>query len=136
MINAEFEEKINNILAGDTRFPAQAYELISDAVAFLSARRRQNGDTGHVSGKELVEGVLNFVANEYGVLSAVLLQRWKVCKAADVGEVVFNMVGVGLLAVSEEDSRQDFEFELDLIDALHQVFAVDAGRRRCIPTIV
>ena len=38
-----------------------------------------------------------------------MFEEWGIHSCADFGEIVFNMVEIGLLAKTENDSREDFK---------------------------
>jgi uncharacterized repeat protein (TIGR04138 family) len=51
-----------------------------------------------------------------------VLAEWGVRNSEDFGEIVFNMVDVGLLAKTEKDSRADFQNAYDFFDAFRRPF--------------
>jgi uncharacterized repeat protein (TIGR04138 family) len=42
-------------------------------------------------------------------MALMVLEDWGLRSCEDVGEIVFNMVDAGLLAKTEQDSREDFK---------------------------
>jgi uncharacterized repeat protein (TIGR04138 family) len=89
----------------DGRYKPQAYLFVMDALEFTMARL---GRRGHVSGRELLEGIAVLAKREFGPTAKIVLESWGVRQTLDVGEIVFSLVEAGLLGKTEEDSLQDF----------------------------
>jgi uncharacterized repeat protein (TIGR04138 family) len=51
-----------------------------------------------------------------------VLEEWGIKNCRDFGEIVFNMVGSGLLAKTEKDTRDDFRQGYDFADAFRKPF--------------
>ena len=102
------EAKIAELVGKEPRYPAEAYRFIGEAVSFTVGRLTRHR---HVSARELLAGVRDYAHQEYGVLAHEVLTEWGLRTAADVGRVVYLMIGAGLLAASPEDRPEDFECE-------------------------
>lgn len=94
----------------DRRYREQAYAFVlmalEEVVGGLAERR-------HVSGAELVEGCRTLAVRLYGPMARTVLEHWNVRTTRDFGEIVFNLLDVGVLSKEETDSRSDFD---DLFD--------------------
>lgn len=94
----------------DQRYNDRAYAFVlaslEEVVQGLPRRR-------HVSGGELVTGCRDLALRLYGPLAKTVLEHWSVHTTRDIGEIVFNLLEVGVLSKDEADSRNDFD---DLFD--------------------
>lgn len=102
------EAKISELVQKEPRYPAEAYHFVGEAVNFTVGRLPRHR---HVSARELLAGVRDYARQEYGVLAHEVLTEWGLAAAADVGRVVYLMIGAGLLSASPEDRPEDFECE-------------------------
>ena len=113
------DEMLDRILQRDRRYAREAYAFVHEALQFTVQR---TGRKGHVTGRELCEGMCEFALAQFGRLARTVLEQWGVRKSEDVGEIVFNMVEVGLLKKREEDTREDFVGAVDFKQALDRAF--------------
>ena len=124
MQEVNFDEALDKILAEDTRFHREAYLFLREALDFtqklISKENRSN--VRHVSGKELLDGLRQYALQQFGPMTTTVFEEWGVCQCKDFGELVFNMVEVGLLAKTEKDSREDFQNGYDFTDAFRKPF--------------
>ena len=101
---------IDRLRALDQRYNDRAYAFVlaslEEVVQGLPRRR-------HVSGGELVTGCRDLALRLYGPMAKTVLEHWSVCTTRDIGEIVFNLLEVGVLSKDEADSRNDFD---DLFD--------------------
>jgi len=97
--------RLREILRTDRRYAVEAYSLVSAALRRLQRRR---GRRAHVSGRDLVRGVVELALERYGNLARLVLEKWGIYRSEDIGEVVFNLVKAGILSTSPEDSKEDF----------------------------
>ena len=67
------------------------------------------GKSGHISGAQLLDGLRELAIESFGKRAKGRLNSWGIFKCEDFGEVVFNLVKVGLLAKQENDSKADFQ---------------------------
>jgi uncharacterized repeat protein (TIGR04138 family) len=79
----------------------------------LSFTQKKMEKEGHVSGKELLEGIREFALQQYGPMTKTLLNHWGITKTADFGNIVFNMIENKLLSKTESDSIEDFKDVFD-----------------------
>ena len=54
-----------------------------------------------------------------------VFEEWGVHHSRDFGEIVFNMVEIGLLAKTDKDTRDDFQNGYDFTEVFRKLF----GRR-------
>lgn len=105
-MQSEFERKIQDLVVADPRYDAEAYRFVSAAVNFTVGRLKEHR---HVSARELLDGAVEFACREFGALAGEVLREWGIRTASDLGEIVYLLIGVGLLSASPEDRREDFD---------------------------
>ena len=101
------------VLSRDRRYELAAYFFIYEAIAFtqkLLGRDDPNMEPAerHVSGRELLDGIRQYAGRLFGPLAPTVFRSWGVRRAADFGEIVFNLVDNDLLGKTESDRREDF----------------------------
>ena len=124
MQEINFDEAVDLILAKDSRFARDAYAFVREALAFTQklAGKESRGAIRHVSGQELLNGIRKFALEQFGPMVATVFEEWGVKSCRDFGEIVFNMVEIGLLAKTDKDTRDDFQNGYDFTDAFRKPF--------------
>ena len=112
-------EKFQRLLKADTRFDAEAYNFVYEALDYtlkhvVKGKKRSNQ---HVSGKELLEGVRLFGIEQFGCLTRAVFESWGVCCTDHFGDIVFNLVEYDLMGKQESDRREDFRKVYDFREA-------------------
>ena len=105
------EEKIQAVRRRDRRFSRNAYYFVLDALDYTMThfgRDQLTGEDRHVGGRELMVGIKEFAAEQFGPMAALVFERWGVRAAGDFGEIVFNLIDAELLSRRPSDSRRDF----------------------------
>lgn len=116
-----FSEAVEGIVATDNRYAPEAYCFLRDALDFtLKLRKKSTKDEAarHVSGQELTEGVRQFALKEFGPMALTVFEYWGIRKTDDMGEIVFNLINVGIFGKSEYDNIDDFKNGYDF----HETF--------------
>mgnify|MGYP005853966415 CR=1 FL=1 len=110
MKKVNFQEALLGILDRDPRYAEDAYHFLREALDFTIKllEKPVEGPGRHVSGQELLEGIRQFALKEYGPMALRVLNTWGIRRTDDFGEMVFNMVGAGVLGKTDEDRREDF----------------------------
>lgn len=119
-----FDLKLDQILSQDTRYSREAYVFVRESLDFtqkLISREHQEA-VRHVTGQELLNGIRQFALQQFGPMAMSVLEEWGVKSCPDFGEIVFNMVEIGLLAKTEKDNREDFQNGYDFTDAFRKPF--------------
>jgi len=114
------DDLLRDLVARDPRYRPDAYRFVFEALDYTL--KAQDRKSGHVSGRELLEGIRDFALDQFGGLAGLVFDQWGVRCTADFGEIVFNLVETGLMGKTETDSREDFRD----VYAFHDVFRVDA----------
>jgi uncharacterized repeat protein (TIGR04138 family) len=101
-----FIETLEKILDGDPRYKIEAYNFVLNALSYTQRRLKRKG---HVTGQELLEGIREYAIEEYGPMVRAVFEHWGVRNTEDFGNIVFNLVNVGLMGKTEKDSLEDFQ---------------------------
>ena len=124
MHEATFEEGLELILSKDSRYDRDGYLFIREALDHTQKAiiKDNQGNLRHVSGQELLGGIRDFALAQFGPMTITVLEEWGIHNCQDFGEIVFNMVEVGLLAKTEKDSRDDFQGGYGFDEAFRRPF--------------
>jgi len=124
MQEVNFDEALDQIVATDTRFQRDAYVFMREALDFTQKQigKENQGKVRHVSGKELLDGLRQYALAQFGPMTITVFEEWGVHQCKDFGDIVFNMVEIGLLAKTEKDTRDDFQSGYDFTDAFRKPF--------------
>ena len=124
MQELDFEEIVHRIVQRDPRYTMEAYGLLREALDYTQreVHKKSRGKVRHVSGRELLDGVREYVLQQFGPMSITVLEEWGIRHTRDIGEIVFNMVENRLLAKTDEDSRADFADGYDFVEAFRNPF--------------
>jgi len=117
---SNFYQLVEEIIKEDPRYKADAYEFMMQALHFTQKELKRKT---HVSGRELLEGIRNFVIQQYGPMSKTVLSHWGITRTQDFGNIVFNMIAKKILSQSETDSLEDFREVYDFDAAFGNILA-------------
>jgi uncharacterized repeat protein (TIGR04138 family) len=119
-----FEEAIELIQRSDRRYHRDAYWFVREALDFTqkTTGKDHRGHIRHVSGQELLEGIREYALKQFGPMAMMVMEEWGIHSGQDFGEIVFNMVDIGVLAKTEKDSRADFGGGYDFYEAFRRPF--------------
>ena len=113
ILNRILNELINS--GRDTRYRVGAYEFILNGMEFYLT---SIGEKRHVSGQELTKGLLLFAHRQFGPLAESVLTYWGIIATRDLGNIVYNMIGIGIMSKQTDDSIEHFN---DIVD-IHSFF--------------
>ena len=128
MQEVNFDEAVDKILAKDERFQRDAYLFMREALDFTQklVGRENSGKVRHVTGQELLDGLRQYALQQFGPMTATVFEDWGIRTCLNFGEIVFNMVEIGLLAKTDKDTRDDFQTGYDFTDAFRKPFWPEA----------
>src|ERR671926_102894 len=103
---------MDRIRAREPRFHEGAYLFVLSALEYSQARLAERR---HICGRELACACRDLALERYGVMSRLVLEHWGVRSTADIGDIVFTLVDLGLLISQPNDTRDEFlgAFELE-----------------------
>ena len=112
MVEQPFWTAVDHVRERDARYRREAYGFLMMALArtveALPAVRRADPARRHLSGPELLDGMLALARDEFGPLARAVFEEWGLERSEDVGEMVFQLVEAGQLSARPEDRREDF----------------------------
>jgi len=136
MSNSEesFWNAVDAIRVRDPRYarPAFAFVMASlgQVVQTLPAERRRDPERRHLSGGELLEGIVALARREFGLMAPTVFAEWGVRSGTDIGQIVFDLVEAGQLSARPEDSIGDFAGHPALLDELSEGVEFGSGPAR------
>lgn len=101
---------MDRIRAREPRFHEHAYLFILAALEFCQTRLPERR---HITGRELAIACRDLALERYGVMARLVLEHWGLQRSADIGDVVFTLVDLGMLLSQPNDTRDEF---LDVFD--------------------
>jgi uncharacterized repeat protein (TIGR04138 family) len=124
MQEINFDEKVEMLLAKDSRYARDAYFFVRESLDHTQKQvgKENRGAVRHISGQELLEGIRQHALSQFGPMAVTVLEEWGIRNSRDFGEIVFNMVEIELLAKTENDNRDDFNNGYDFTDAFRKPF--------------
>ena len=124
MQEVNFDEALDQRLATDVRFHRDADLFMREALDFTQklVSRENQGKGRHVTGQELLDGLRQYALQQFGPMTTTVFEEWGIRNCQNFGEIVFNMVEIGLLAKTEKDTRDDFQSGYDFTEAFRKPF--------------
>lgn len=115
-----FYQTVEEICLSDKRYKPDAYEFLMQALHFTQGKLKRKG---HITGRELLEGIREFAIEQYGAMAKMVLRHWGITKTQDFGNIVFALIEKKVLSKTETDSLDDFkdiyDFEVAFANILH-----------------
>lgn len=113
----------------EPRYHPEAYQLVWKAMDLL-ARKWATEGRRDFRAHEVMEAFKEVTLQEFGPLSLLVLEEWGVKSTRDIGNLVFNMVELGLLGKSPEDRIEDFDHGFDFQEAFKKPFLPDGDEEQ------
>jgi len=117
-----FWDIVDALRKRDPGYRREAYGFVVAALGVtvqrLPAQRRADPEHRHLSGGELIEGVIGLARTEFGDLADVVFREWGMTRGEDIGRIVFQLVDCGQLSTQPSDSMEDFLAAGDLLPRL------------------
>ena len=110
----DFYQTVEEICAKDGRYKPDSYEFLMQALHFSQDKLKRQG---HITARELLEGIRELAIEQYGPMVKTVLKHWGIAKTGDFGNIVFNMAENKLLSKTETDSIDDFKdvYDFDVV---------------------
>lgn len=111
MAHLSMEQAIAKLREHNPQYAPAAYHFIRKALdhSLRQLKRADSDHPAHVTGKELLEGFRELALAEFGPLAKTVLEDWGITRCAAVGEIVFQLVSLGVLGKNDNDKIDDFE---------------------------
>jgi uncharacterized repeat protein (TIGR04138 family) len=125
-----------DLLRDDKRYQRAAYLFVFDALSYahtvLGLGGQAAGESSepsgaserHLTGQQLCEAIRLYALDQYGYMAKCVLNSWGVTATGDFGEIVFNLIRVGLMRKTDDDRREDFDEVFDFETDLRQSFQI------------
>jgi len=129
------------LLGEDKRYQRSAYLFVFDALNYAhatlglgapageagereSSAEHESSAERHLTGQQLCEAIRLYALDQYGYMAKCVLNSWGVHATGDFGEIVFNLIRVGLMRKTDDDRREDFDDVFDFEAGLRQSFQI------------
>lgn len=138
------------LLREDTRFKFEAYQFVREALGYaqdvlkmgkaetlgedidslfedVEEEYEVEGEAKpdrHITGQQLCEAIREYAVEQYGFMAKVVLNSWGVHTTGDFGEIVYNLIQIGWMKKSDDDSREDFDGAYDFEEAFCEKFKI------------
>jgi uncharacterized repeat protein (TIGR04138 family) len=110
---------MDRIRMREPRFHEHAFLFVLAALEFCQQRLTERR---HISGGELAAACRDLALERYGVLARLVLDHWGVRSTADIGDIVFTLVDLGLLISQANDTRDEFVGVYDFDQAFEREY--------------
>lgn len=106
-VTAVLERVRSELIDGgrDIRYRLGAYEFVLNGMEFYLT---SIGEKRHVTGQELARGLLLFAERQFGPLAKTVLTYWGIASTEDLGNIVYNMIDIGIMSKQPGDSLEHF----------------------------
>ena len=143
MQEVSLEQAVDQILVKDLRYARDAYIFLREALDHTQksvskptregrgsheAKQEEKPMVRHVTPHQLLEGIRVYALEQFGPMVTTVFEEWGIHNCTDFGEIVFNMVEIGLLAKTEKDSREDFKNGYKFDDAFRKPFLPESKK--------
>jgi uncharacterized repeat protein (TIGR04138 family) len=130
------------LLRDDPRYKIEAYQFVRDALSYaqevlalgtarptdLTKDEEEDSDCprveAHLTGQQLCEAIRAYAQEQFGLMAKTVLNNWGIHATGDFGEIVYNLIEIGLMKKSKEDRREDFDDVYDFETAFREQFQI------------
>ena len=112
---------LHQLVASDRRYPVEAYYFVRDALSYASDSLElsnqfqhdlelcQGGEEHHLTGQQLCDAIREYAQNQFGYMARIVLKNWGIESTSGFGDIVYNMIDIGLMKKSDQDERSHFD---------------------------
>jgi uncharacterized repeat protein (TIGR04138 family) len=123
-MNTPRNPDIEPLCDDDSPWPYEAYEFVLEAVDRAGQELNDTTDSPlvnptqevHLTGKQIALAARTLAREQFGLMATTVFEAWGVTTTADLGTIVFRLIGAGLLSQQEDDRLEDF----------HDIYAIPA----------
>ena len=130
---------IIELLCEDPRYPLEAYQFVRDGLSYAQEILGYGGKSTetekeetieeriverHMTGQQLCEAIRRYAVDQYGFMAKVVLNNWGICETGDLGEIVYNLIRIGMMKKSDDDRREHFDGVFDFDEVFQQRFEI------------
>ena len=121
-----FAEAVEAIMQRHTEYAPDAYEFMRMALDYTVELQSGEKKGKHLDARELYLGACAYALEQYGTMAREVLGFWGVNSSSDMGDLVYNLIEVGVFAKQEGDTREQFDHLPDMEQVLLMPFTVNA----------
>ena len=110
---------MERIRVREPRFDEGAYLFVLASLEFCQRRLEERR---HITGRELAGACRDLALERFGVMARLVLEHWGLRSTADIGDVVFTLVDLGLLMSQPTDTRDEFADVYDFDQAFEREY--------------
>jgi uncharacterized repeat protein (TIGR04138 family) len=122
---------IFQLLQTDLRYQLNAYQFVRDSLAYaqevLPNKESEEEHEPHLTGQQLCEAIRLFAIDQFGYMSKTVLNNWGIQGTNDFGEIVYNLIDIGMMKKSETDEREHFADVYSFEKAFVEDFQIDVA---------
>lgn len=124
MKETSFSQAIQDLLRRDPRYPEPAYFFVHEGLGHTLKLLAKDSEPTlrHISGQQFCEGLRDLAIKSFGPMSKRVLAHWGIFSTRDFGQIVYNLIGEGILGKNEADRQEDFETVYDFEEAFCHPF--------------
>ncbi len=104
-----FERAVEILTERYPEYTEEAYEFMRAGLDAAADKFCKDDKSPHLSAKELYLGACAYALDEYGPLASRVLEFWGIKSASDFGNIVYNLIEVGIFGKQKGDSREQFD---------------------------
>jgi uncharacterized repeat protein (TIGR04138 family) len=152
------DKRFAKLLEQDKRFKPEAYSFVFEALDYAQNRlhlgecspsepvavapefesdEQQDADTAedagaegkHISGQDLAEAARQYALEMYGFMAKTVLKGFGIRCTGDIGDIVYNMIKIGRMRKTPNDSRQDFDDVYDFATAFDHDYVITPRKK-------
>jgi uncharacterized repeat protein (TIGR04138 family) len=128
------------ILRKDSRYSLDAYLFVREALSYASDHlelyccgenlatidqvEEQKPVERHISGQQLCDGIRQYALAQFGLMSKTVLNSWGIHSTGDFGDIVYNLIRVGIMKKSPHDCRSHFDNVYEFDSAFEREFEI------------
>lgn len=120
-----FTEAVNLIMQRHQEYAPDAYEFMRQALDFTVEHQPDDKKGKHMDAMELYLGTCAYALDQFGTMAQEVLAFWGVKSSANVGDLVYNLIEVGVFSKQEGDTREQFDDLPDMGQLLTEPFLIE-----------
>ncbi len=100
-----FLAKLKKVLEKKPGYKLEAYSFVLSALNYSVSKLDR---PRHLTAKELLSGIKEYGLDQFGPMTRVVFEHWGIKSTKDFGNIVFDLIKVGLLGKTKKDKISDF----------------------------
>ena len=126
----------------DPRYPLDAYVFVREALTYASDSLELGAQADeceslphesasyqacrerHLTGQQLCEAIRHYALNQFGYMAKIVLKNWGITRTQCFGDIVYNMIGAGIMKKSSYDKRSHFDDVYDFNEVFETSYEI------------